>query len=130
MILTINGRDFNLAFGMDFLDYLNKANSISMEVEGQQMSTGIGGAGLVGNTLESRLPSTLRLLIKAGTSHLKFKPSNEDISEYINSLIVVEEDENGEMTYNKDEYNLVFDEIKSELKKQPATLIEMGLIQA
>lgn len=130
MILTINGRDFNLAFGMDFLDYLNKASSISMEVEGQQMSTGIGGAGLVGNTLESRLPSTLRLLIKAGTSHLKFKPSNEDISEYINSLIVVEEDENGEMTYNKDEYNLVFDEIKSELKKQPAALIEMGLIQA
>lgn len=130
MILTINGREFNLAFGMDFLDYLNKANSISMEVEGQQMSTGIGGAGLVGNTLESRLPSTLRLLIKAGTSHLKFKPSNDDISEYINGLISVEENEGGELTYNKDEYNAIFDEIQAELKKQPATLIEMGLIKA
>lgn len=112
----MNGKDYELAFGFDFLDYLNKNNSLTMDVNGQSMSSGLGGATMLASTLGSRMPSTLMSAIKAGTAHLSQKPSNKDIESYINGI--ADDDE---------AYELVFLEIEEELKKQPATRREMGL---
>lgn len=116
MILEINGKNYELKFGFDFLEYLNKNNSLTMEMNGQVMNSGMGGATLLASTLQTRMPSTLFKTIKAATSHLSQKPSDADIERYINTL--AEDDE---------EYNLVFEEIEEGLKKQPATRREMGL---
>ena len=116
MIININGKDYELAFGFDFLDYLNQHNSLTMEVKGQTLSSGLGGATMLASTLGSRMPSTLMTAIKAGTAHLSQKPSNKDIESYINGI--ADDDE---------AYELVFLEIEEELKKQPATRREMGL---
>lgn len=116
MIINMNGKDYELAFGFDFLDYLNKNNSLTMDVNGQSMSSGLGGATMLASTLGSRMPSTLMTTIKAGTAHLSQKPSNKDIESYINGI--ADDDE---------AYELVFLEIEEELKKQPATRREMGL---
>ena len=35
MKITINSREYTLAFGFDFLDYLNKNNSMMVEVDGK-----------------------------------------------------------------------------------------------
>ena len=128
MKITINTREYTLAFGFDFLDYLNKNNSMTVEVDGKNVSTGLGGAGLLGNTLANKLPSTLKLIIKAATAHSDFKPSNKDLDEFVNSLIKVETDDDGNVTYDESEYNNLFDEVLEELKKQPLVLKEMGLI--
>ena len=128
MKITINTREYTLAFGFDFLDYLNKNNSMTVEVDGKNVSTGLGGAGLLGNTLANKLPSTLKLIIKAATAHSDFKPSNKDLDEFVNSLIKVETDDDGNVTYDESEYNNVFDALLEELKKQPLVLKEMGLI--
>ena len=128
MKITINTREYTLAFGFDFLDYLNKNNSMTVEVDGKNVSTGLGGAGLLGNTLANKLPSTLKLIIKAATAHSDFKPSNKDLDEFVNSLIKVETDDNGNVGYDESEYNNVFDALLEELKKQPLVLKEMGLI--
>uniref|UniRef100_UPI00352A6933 tail assembly chaperone n=1 Tax=Aerococcus urinaeequi TaxID=51665 RepID=UPI00352A6933 len=128
MNITINKREYKLAFGFDFLDYLNKNNSMMIEVDGKNVSTGLGGVGLLGNTLANKLPSTLKLIIKAATAHNDFKPSNKDLDEFVNGLIKVETDDDGNVTYDESEYNNLFDELLAELKKQPLVLKEMGLI--
>ncbi len=116
MIINMNGKDYELAFGFDFLDYLNKNNSLTMDVNGQSMNSGLGGATMLASTLGSRMPSTLMTTIKAGTTHLAQKPSNKDIESYINGI-----------SDDDEAYELVFLEIEEELKKQPATRREMGL---
>lgn len=108
MILEINGKNYELKFGFDFLEYLNKHNSLTMEMNGQVMNSGMGGATLLASTLQTKMPSTLFKTIKAATSHLPQKPSDADIEAYINKL--AEDD---------DEYNLVFEEIEEGLKSNP-----------
>ena len=116
MNLEMNGKNYELAFGFDFLDYLNKHNSLTMDVNGQTLNSGLGGATMLASTLGSQMPSTLMTAIKAGTAHLSQKPSNKDIEAYVN-----------EISDDDEAYELVFMEIEEAIKKQPATRREMGL---
>lgn len=112
MEIKINDKNYPLKFGFDFIDYVNEKNG--MQAEG--VKTNIGGAAMLNAGLQSRTPSSLRLLIKGGTCTLSWKPSNEDIEAYINDI--ADDDE---------AYEKLFDDIETELGKQPATRREMGI---
>lgn len=63
MILSINGRDFNLTFGIKFLKELNKLHSA--ELEG--MKTGYGAMTLISAGVAINDPLAFVNIIKAGT---------------------------------------------------------------
>lgn len=117
MELTINGKEYRLYFGTDFADYINKANG--MELEG--VKTNVGGMLLLNAGLSMKEPPTLELVIKAATNTLPSKPSNKDLDDYINDLLDQEDDT---------EYEALFTEIETEIKKRPANRRGMGISKA
>lgn len=119
MILEMNGKEYELNFGFDFLDYINEKNALTMTVSGQEMSTGAGGAVMTGMMISSKQPSTLRQLIIGGTINARKQPTDRDIKKYIDELVQDEE-----------EYELVFDSIVEEIKKEPSTSREMALTES
>lgn len=103
MVITINQKEYELHFGWAFLRYMNKNSGF--EVEEISMDTG----GLPKLTLGAELqdPETMVKIIKAGTDTEKQKPSNLEIEQYVETLIMEEN------------YSDVFDEMWEEIKKQP-----------
>ena len=112
MEIEINGKNYPLTFGFDFIDYVNRENG--MEADG--VKTNIGGAAMLNAGLQGRMPSSLRLLIKGATVTLPQKPSNKAIEQYID-----------ELADDDDAYNAVFDSVEEELGKRPAIRREMGI---
>lgn len=83
MVITIGEKDYELHFGWDFIETLNKLNGVV--VEGMNMDTG-GVTKLVGQ-LDLGDPIAARLAITAGTSTYANKPSKKAIGEYVVKLI-------------------------------------------
>ena len=110
MNLTINGKEYALHFGMDFIDEVEKLEGMKMEAEGVSLNMGTGGMALLNNKLASYHPSGLRTIIKAGTSTERQKPSNDDINVYLEELA------------ESDDYEQTFDDIVEELGKKPLVL--------
>lgn len=118
MLLKINGKEYELRFGFDFIGYINKMSSLEMEAEeGINLKlSGITGMKLLTVGISQKMPSTLRLLIKGATITEKSIPSNIELENFIDELL---EDEN---TYNE-----VYDEIVKEMGKRSIVLKEMGI---
>lgn len=74
MDLTINGKDYQLQFGLKFIRTLDQ--TYTQKADGMEFGLGIETAIPY---LKMQNPTVLYELIKAGTSHLKSKPSNDDI---------------------------------------------------
>lgn len=116
MILTINNRNYELVFGLGFLDQANKLYSI----EYQGYSTGYGGMGKLVTGIKMGDPLVLNDLIKAGTAQSPQKPSNADIEKFIENSII-----NGE-------YDKLLTDFLNEIKKShilkraiPAQLLQL-----
>ena len=111
MILTINGKNYELTFGLGFLAEMNKRKSA--EFEG--MKTGYGAMALfsVGQFLGD--PLALYDLIKAATAEAPQKPSNEELEVYLTQLAV------------ENRIDHVFDLIMSEVKKSPILAYAMKI---
>lgn len=103
MILTINGKNYELTFGLGFLAEMNKRKPA--EFEG--MKTGYGAMALfnMGQLLGD--PLAFYDLVKAATAEATQKPSNEELEAYLTQLI----------TENR--IDTVFSEIMVEVKKSP-----------
>lgn len=103
MILEINGKEYELYFGMDFIREIDKMyplNSFGMDMK-------VGGLPFLNTALAMRNPVALVNVIKAGTSTLPQKPSTEDVEIYVTERIIQEGPEK------------VFKEFDEEIKKQP-----------
>ena len=111
MILTINGENYELTFGLGFLAEMNKRKSA--EFEG--MKTGYGAMALfsVGQFLGD--PLALYDLIKAATAEAPQKPSNEELEAYLTQLAV------------ENRIDHVFGLIMSEVKKSPILAYAMKI---
>ena len=111
MILTINGKNYELTFGLGFLSEMNKRKSA--EFEG--MKTGYGAMALfsVGQFLGD--PLALYDLIKAATAEAQQKPSNDELEVYLTQLAV------------ENRIDHVFDLIMSEVKKSPILAYAMKI---
>lgn len=103
MILTINGKNYELTFGLGFLAEMNKRKPA--EFEG--MKTGYGAMALfnMGQLLGD--PLAFYDLVKAATAEATQKPSNEELEAYLTQLIV------------ENRIEAVFSEIMAEVKKSP-----------
>ena len=110
MNLTINGKEYALHFGMDFIAEVEKIEGMKMEAEGVSLNMGTGGMAMLNNKLASYHPSGLRTVIKAGTTTERQKPSNDDINTFIEELA------------DSEKYEQTFDEIVEELGKKPLVL--------
>lgn len=74
MKITINGTEYQLEFGLKFIRKLDEAYTQSLD----GMAFGLGIESAI-PYLNMENPTVLYEIIKAGTAHLKSKPSNDDI---------------------------------------------------
>lgn len=74
MDFTINGKEYQLQFGLKFIRTLDQA--YTQKADGMEFGLGVETAIPY---LKMENPTVLYELIKAATSHLKSKPSNDDI---------------------------------------------------
>lgn len=81
MKFAINETEYQLEFGLGFIRELDKAYTI----KGQGMEFGMGVETAV-SYLAMENPTVLYEIIKAGTAHLKSKPSNVDIENELAKL--------------------------------------------
>ena len=111
MILTINGKNYELTFGLGFLAEMNKRKPA--ELEG--MKTGYGAMALfnVGQLLGD--PLAFYDLIKAATAEAPQKPSNEELEAYLVQLIT------------EGRVEQVFESIMAEVKKSPILAFAMKI---
>jgi len=86
MTLNIGGISYDLYFGLDFIDYLDKI----YYVEERGLRVGQGLAMAVVNA-ETQNPVTLLHLIKAATETEKSKPSTKSIKEFLETEANYEE---------------------------------------
>lgn len=110
MILKIGNRDYTLNFGLAFLREMNKQHSVAIE----GMATGYGAMTMFNAGQALNDPLALVDVIKASTITEPQKPSNKEIEEYLNDLVV------------KGKYTEVASEIVNEIKKQPLLKLAMN----
>lgn len=103
MIITMEGREYELRFGIAALDYLDRIYTTS--AEGIEFSVGLS---MFASQIQMGNVTAIIHAIKAGTCTESHKPSNKVIEEFI-----------GEM--NEEEMDMFFLEVTEELKKQPLT---------
>lgn len=111
MILTINGKNYELKFGLGFLAEMNKRKPA--EFEG--MKTGYGAMALfnVGQFLGD--PLAFYDLIRAATAEASQKPSNEELEAYLEQLIT------------EGRIEQVFTSVLAEVKKSPILAYAMKI---
>lgn len=115
MNLTINDKTYVLSFGLAFLDFVDNHSGMKMDVEGQEVNTGIAGMGMLKSKLATYSPTALVTVIKGATATERQKPSNKDIETWMEELIG---DGDGDDYYN------FYDEIVSEMGK--SRLVKMS----
>lgn len=81
MDITINGKEYELVFGLKFIRELDK--TYTQKIDGMEFGVGIETAIPY---LKMKNPVVLYEIIKAATSHLKSKPSNADIEKELEEL--------------------------------------------
>lgn len=109
MMIELDGKEYELHFGWDFIEVLNQLNGVV--VQGLEMNTG-GITKLVGQ-LDLGDPIAVRLAIKAGTNTYKSKPSTRSIEKFIEELI------------ENDEYDNFLEQLQDEFGKNPLTKIAL-----
>lgn len=83
MNITINEKDYELKFGLKFINQLDKI--YTQELSGIKFGMGVE---MMNTYLNMKHPQALANIIKAGTSHLSSKPSNKEIEDYLEEQAV------------------------------------------
>lgn len=78
MKININDKEYQLEFGLKFIRQMDEAYKV--EMNGIEFGMGIESAV---SYLAMENPTVLYEIIKAGTSHLKSKPSSSDIETFL-----------------------------------------------
>ena len=104
MNLEINGRTYNLYFGLDFLDYIEKKHSPTMEVEGQRMVSGFGGLAMLETKMNQYSEPALADVLIGGTASERNKLTRKQVEAHFNNL-------------SDDEYFELYDDVIDELGK-------------
>lgn len=88
MELEIGKKTYELRYGLSFIEAIDKLYTQSMS--GVQFGMGLE---MVSTYMGLRRPTALQNVIKAGTSHLNSRPSNDDIEAYLESVFIAEKQE-------------------------------------
>lgn len=113
MNLTIGGKEYELRFGMDFINTLD--NIYTQEIEGMQFGMGVESLVMY---LSMKNPRALYNAIKAGTSYLNSKPSNQEIEMFVTEKAT------------KDELEQLFEAFQKALEEAPLLKPKMKQFKA
>jgi|SRR5690625_3594527 len=102
MKLEINGKEYELEFGLKFIHEMD--NIYTQRLNGVEFGMGLE---MMGSYLNMRNPLVLLSVIKAGTAHLKSKPKQNDIEKFL------------EEKAEKNEFGRFFDEVEEVLVSAP-----------
>lgn len=102
MELEIGKKTYELRYGLSFIEAIDKL--YTQEMSGVQFGMGLE---MVSTYMGLRRPTALQNVIKAGTSHLNSKPSNDDIESYLESVFIAEKQED------------VFKQVEVEMERAP-----------
>lgn len=89
MNFEVNGKEYDLKFGLKFIRELDK--SYTQKVESMEFGVGVETAMTY---IQMKNPTVLYELIKASTAHLKSKPSNFHIEQELEERAENEEIDN------------------------------------
>ena len=104
MELDINGKKYELRYGLSFINALD--NLYTQDMNGVEFGMGIE---MLNAYLDLGRPTALFNAIKAGTSHLKSKPSNDGIENFLEDIAMSDDDK----------YEKLFDQLKEEIEQAP-----------
>lgn len=102
MELNINGKNYELSFGIKFIREMDKIHE--QDLKGIKMGIGLE---MMEAQLSMGRPTALFDVIKCATSHLKSKPSNDDIEAFLEEKAI-----NGEL-------ESLFEEVGEATKQAP-----------
>lgn len=102
MEINLGGKDYELAFGLDFIASLDK--TYEQEMGGMKFGLGVETAIPL---IKMQNPTVLVSIIKAGTSHMNTKPSNKGVNDFLTDLAV------------EDKLDAFFNDIESEMSVAP-----------
>lgn len=105
MVIEIDGKEYELHFGWDFIETMNHLNGIV--VEGVHMNT--GGLYMLQGQLDMGDPIAVLKALQGGTSTYASKPSKKSLQKYVEELIA------------NDEYDDFLKELLTLLDTQPLT---------
>lgn len=108
MNLNIGNKEYELKFGLKFINTMDKL--YTQEMSGIKFGMGVE---MMTTYLEMNNPTVLANIVKAGTSHLNSKPSNNEIEEFI------------EEKANNDELDKFFKEVKEATEQSPFLKYQM-----
>ena len=86
MKVTVNNKDYDLYFGLDFLDEIERKHSPTMEAEGQEFKIGTGGLPILEAKMNQYSQSALADVLVAGTTTGPKKLNRRDIETHFNNL--------------------------------------------
>lgn len=119
MVITINGRDYELNFGLQFLKLVNQQYGLSMPVEnGMVIPFEAKGSTMMMAKLEVQDFIAVYDLIRFATSTLKVQPKPEDVEKFIEELMM-------ESTVEDNKFRDFVLELEENLKKVPAVAYEL-----
>ena len=108
MQIKLNGKDFELFFGWDFLEQVNNKFGFVMDVQGVEINTRMNGYPFMEQGLQSYDPTAVVKVIQAGLSTERTQPSKDDIRDFVTEKMV-----QGKESY-KEFVNGLLDEIKKD----------------
>lgn len=117
MQIKINDEKYNLYFGFDFINYIDEHYPVKIKFQGIDVPFGSALNATISNLEDTKKPTDLIKIIKAGLNTLKSQPSNKDLEKYIADLI------------ENDEYDEFVDELLGKLKEQPIIKKEIESIK-
>lgn len=88
MELEIGKKTYELRFGLSFINAID--NIYTQSMSGVQFGMGLE---MMSTYLGLKRPTVIFNVIKAGTSHLNSKPSNDAIERYLESVFISEKQE-------------------------------------
>src|SRR5690625_4351127 len=104
MELDINGKKYELRYGLRSINALD--NLYTQDMNGVEFGMGME---MLNAYLDLGRTTALLNAIKGGTSHLKSKPSNDDIENFLEDIAMSDEDK----------YEKLFDQLKEEIEQAP-----------
>lgn len=118
MVITINGRDYELNFGLQFLKLVGKEYGLSLELEGMDLPLNIKGANIMVVNLEQKDFLTTYNVIRFALATSKIQPSSNDVEKFLEELMVGS-------TLEDDKFGDFVGELLDNIKKVPAVAYEL-----
>lgn len=117
MQIKINDEKYSLYFGFDFIEYIDEHYPVNIKFQGIDVPFGSALNATINNLEDTKKPTDLMKILKAGLNTLKAKPSNHNLENFISDLI------------ENEEYDEFVEDILGKLKKQPIIRKEIESIQ-